>query len=673
MINVGFIRRREAGRLLERPYIDMKHKLIVLVLLFIAMLACFSLASAATDPIVCSMEVDPSTLSEPGDVTITITVSNSGDTDMTNPLTLFDPTSQVVSDFGDNGSVTLKAGEVKTWTGTWAVNQRTLENGQIVFFVKYTIIDENGGSKTQSQPIRGEIELATYEAIVTVTRTITPETAGEGQTVYVIYDISNEGTVSIKNLSLEESKDVLSEQLSIAEELKAGETAQIKLPVVMGTEDIASKGTVTYTIADGTQEYTYDLEEQVITYGEPAVIATLTADSKGVLINETIKLTLTIENTGNVDYSDVRVTDEILGDVFTNQTLPAGETLVLEKEITLTQSADFQFDILATDASGAETVYESDILSLLAVDPDEALTLELTLSSNKAEVYSTSEVVRFAVTITNSSTVDATNVNVYQADTLIYTFETIAAGDTRQLSRDVTLNMAGQYQFRAEALDALDNELTFKSNILQIAFLTPTPAPVTPDPSITATPEPTFVKATYPQISDPDIGSLPKLLRTFFYPLMIVGFALLIVAAVILLIATKKRADLRKASENALDHLERSNHRDYIEPADDKEEDLLIENDEPPVYDNQEDELSDDELPHMKYVRNAYKNADSEDQDTTQLEASDHQEWNTPDDQPSESVSSSHRRRTGRTSPYARQSTEKDLDAEAKQDDHPKE
>ncbi len=655
------------------PAIDMKHKLIVLALLFIATLALCSMASAATDPIVCTMEVDPSTLSEPGDVTITITISNAGDTDMTSPLTLFDPTSQVVKDFGDNGSVTLKAGEVKTWTGTWAVNQRTLENGQIVFFVKYTIVDDNGTSKTQSQPIRGQIEQVVYEAKIAVTRTIIPETARKDQTVNVIYDITNEGTVSIKNLTLTETKDILADKLTVAEELKAGQTAQVKLPVVMDTSDLTSKGTITYTIADGTKEQTYETDEKVIVYAEPVVIATLTADKKGVLMNETIKLTLQLDNTGNVDYSDVRVTDATLGDVFTNLTLPAGESLTLEKEITLTKSTDFQFQILAIDKTGTEVSFDSDILSLIAMDPEQALNLEMTLSSSKSEVYSTNETVRFEVLITNSSTVDATDVNVYQGTTLMYTFDSIPAGETRKLSRDVTLGMAGQYQFHAVAKDLLDNEWTFKSNILQIAFLTPTPAPVTPDPNITPTPEPTFVKATYPKISDPDIGTLPKLLRTFFYPLMIAGFVLLLVAAVILIIATKKRADLRKASQNALDHLERSSHRDYIAPAEEKEqqepEDAQPEEATEPEEDSDFDQLSDEELPHMKYVRNAYQIADQEPKDDAQPEDADLSGWETPQEEPDAPEKATHRRRSGRVSPYARQSGEPDRDSAPEEDD----
>ena len=455
--------------------IDMKQKLLVLALLFIAILAFYSLSSAATDPIVCTMEITPPALSEPGDVTVTITISNSGDTDMTEPLTLFDPTSQVVTDFGEDGSITLKAGEVATWTGTWTVNQRTLENGQIVFFVKYTLIEEDGTSKTQSQPIRGQIEKSDYTAKISVNRTIVPETAREGQTVNVVYDIVNDGTVSLTNLVLHEDKDILSDDLPIADELKEGQAAQVKLPVVMGKNDLTSGGSLTYTIADGTQEQTFEIPEQIIPFAETQIIATLSSDSKGVIVNGTIKLTLVLENIGNVDYSDVRISDPTLGDVFTNETLPAGETLTLEKEITLTQTTDYTFEIHTIDSTGTDVIYYSNTLSLIAVDPTQALELTLTLSSNKTEVYSDTEAVRFTVTIANNSTVDASNVTVYHGNTEMSTFASIPAGESKTFSRDVTLSMAGKFQFHAEATDTLENTLSFESNILQIAFLTPTP------------------------------------------------------------------------------------------------------------------------------------------------------------------------------------------------------
>ena len=83
--------------------------------------------ASEVDPIVCSMELDPNKLAAPGTVNVTITISNSGNTDMKDPVVLYDPAAQIVSDFGTNGAVLLKAGESATWTGTYDVNDRTLE------------------------------------------------------------------------------------------------------------------------------------------------------------------------------------------------------------------------------------------------------------------------------------------------------------------------------------------------------------------------------------------------------------------------------------------------------------------------------------------------------------------------------------------------------------------
>jgi len=320
--------------------------------------------SAAADSIVCSMEVAPSALSGPGDVTITITLTNTADTDMAAPLTLYDPAGQPVADFGDGGSVFLKAGEEMQWTGAWAVDQQMLDNGQIVYSFEYPLAD--GAGETQSRPIRGNIGQAD-EAHITVTRVIFPETASEGETVNVTYTIVNDGSVSVTNLALQESGDIRPQKLAVAAELQAGETAQVTLPVVMGTEKLTSKGTVSYTIAGEAQERFCALDALDIPCREPAVIAALSADSKEVPANKTVMLTLVLRNTGDHDYTNLRVTDATLGDVFTELTLLSGETLTLEKEITMTLSTTFRFDISAADTAGAEVGFTSNELTVETV------------------------------------------------------------------------------------------------------------------------------------------------------------------------------------------------------------------------------------------------------------------------------------------------------------------
>lgn len=605
----------------------MKRKLLVAVLVLLATLLVGGAALAITDPILCEMEVSPSTLSEPGEVTVTISISNSGDTDMQEPLTLYSPTSDKVTDFGDNGTVTLKAGEVKTWTGTWNVNQQTLKNGQIVFFAKYVLVSSTGERETKSQQIRGKLEVSEATTDVEIRRTISPGTAREGQEVTVKYDIVNTGTTTLKNLVLEENKDISAKSTKIDGELKAGDAAQLKYTVKMGKKNLTSSATLTYTAGSSSDKLTEKVGEQQILYGEAFMTAKLTASSKGVPINGTVTLTLELKNEGSVDYTKILVSDPTLGDVFTNQELKSGGTLTLEKEITLTKTTDYQFTITAIDNTGTEVSLSTDSLTLTAVDPNNVLHLNVVASADRTEVYTQPGIVRFTITVENDSNVDAKDVDIYHGKVKIYTFASIPAGQSRKLTRDAALSMAGKYQFTAVTVDALSNSDTFSSNEIQIAFSVPTPAPATATPPLVPTPEPTYAAITVPPISDPSVGTVAKYVRMVFYPLMIVGLILLAGASVLLVLATKKRIEQRKASEAALDHLDRAKRRDYVSPGDEPETDTEPDAPAAPVREREPvtrtggksastgntgtkesaTPAKDAELPHMKYVRNAYQ------------------------------------------------------------------
>ena len=64
-------------------------KVLILCLVFAALLLLAGVAAASeVDPIVCSMELDPNKLAGPGTVNVTITISNSGNTDLKDPVVL---------------------------------------------------------------------------------------------------------------------------------------------------------------------------------------------------------------------------------------------------------------------------------------------------------------------------------------------------------------------------------------------------------------------------------------------------------------------------------------------------------------------------------------------------------------------------------------------------------
>ncbi|MCI5957003.1 MAG: hypothetical protein MRZ54_08465 [Clostridiales bacterium] len=595
----------------------MKRKVLILSLLAALLVALVGVAMAEADPIVCSMELNPDKLTGPGTVNVTITISNSGDTDMKDPVVLYDPAAQIVADFGTNGAALLKAGESITWTGAYEVSERMLKNGAVVYYVKYTLYKDSGEAVDQSQPIRQKIELRTAEADIDVKRTISPTIAREGQEVIVRYDISNTGTVDLTDVTIQENKDIHKEKQTIPV-LKPGQTAEIRYPVTMGKKDLTSGAKITYKAETLKKAKTYTVENQKIAYGEPKLEAKLSSSAKGVTVNGTITLTLELKNTGSVDYGDMRVTDPTLGDVFTNQELKAGKTLKLEKVITVPATADYQFTVTATDATGTETSVATDAVTVTAVAPEDALHLTVSAVADRTEVFEQPGHVRFTVEVFNDSQVEAKNVQVSHGDTKIYTFESIPAGEKRSLSRDTALSMAGKYRFTVTAEDPLETSSTFQSNEIQVAFSVPTPAPATPTPAPDPTPEPTFSPATVPPITDSSVGRVPKTIQNVLLAVSIVSGVLLAASCVLLAIATKRRADQKKASEAAIDQLERAKRRDYVTPAEEEEAPEPAEEEEPVINSTALDEdltEEDFELPHMKYARSAAQPVEQQDGD----------------------------------------------------------
>ena len=114
------------------------------MLLLVALLGLLLLtgtALAADNPIKVSMQLSETEFTGPAEVTISIKISNSGDTDLPGPVKLFYPDDTAVEDFGEP---VLAAGTSKSWTGTWKVTQEQLEEGKITFRMTYSLNGDDG-------------------------------------------------------------------------------------------------------------------------------------------------------------------------------------------------------------------------------------------------------------------------------------------------------------------------------------------------------------------------------------------------------------------------------------------------------------------------------------------------------------------------------------------------
>ena len=123
----------------------MKKRFVALMLV----LACLCAhALAAGDPIKINIELSETRFSAPEEITVTVQVTNTGDTETPGSVRVYYPGGKQVEAFGEP---VLKAGQSKTCTFTWQVTQKQLDSGKIVIPVKYPVYGEDGELRNKTK------------------------------------------------------------------------------------------------------------------------------------------------------------------------------------------------------------------------------------------------------------------------------------------------------------------------------------------------------------------------------------------------------------------------------------------------------------------------------------------------------------------------------------------
>lgn len=535
-------------------------KHIALLLSLLAVMLLFALPAWAAEPISFSLSVEPASLTEPGPVTVSVRVANTGDADLTEPVSLQDPDGQIVASFGDGGQALIKQGEYVTAQQTYNVTREQLSDGKLTYTLSYNQVDENGNVVVQTLAKSAEIAYTGTHVDLTVNRTIDPEVVRRDKTVNVQYELYNAGNVEIKNIRVRENSSVSGTAQTVAS-LAPGERKTIQFTATMGSNDMTSAGRVTYTAGEDTQ--TVSLPEVTIPRANPGLELgdILTADQTAITNGETVTLTLTIKNNGNITYSNITVTDAKYGELFTNLTLGAGETLVKEKQFTLSETTAFKYTITLPDNTGTTSTVTSNEVKVSVYDPAQVLMLNLMAETDTPTIASSPADVAFTLTLTNNSSFEAKNVQLRHGSTNIYTVESLKPGETVNVTRMFTVSQAGKFRFTASAKDALDNTVSFDSNEIVLTYAAPvitaTMAPVvTPAPLVTVTAAPI-------DVLEPATVQTNRLLRYAAIALV----ALFAVTFVLFVVSTVMRAKRRSAHRSAYDHMTLADKRDYKEPA----------------------------------------------------------------------------------------------------------
>ncbi|MBQ7455264.1 MAG: hypothetical protein IJS53_02370 [Clostridia bacterium] len=532
-------------------------KRFALVLALLALVLLFALPAMAEEDVIFSLSVDPETLTEPGPVTVSIRVANNSGKDMTEPVTLYDPDGKVVASFGDGGAAVLQKDAIVTAQQTYQVSQSQLKEGRLTYMLSY-----KQGDTVQEVFKHVEIAYAGTHAELIVNRVIMPDVVRSGETVTVQYELYNAGNVEIRNIRVRENSSLSGASQAVAT-LAPGERTTLKFTASMGSADLKSQGVVTYYEGTGGQQKKITLDEVTIPRAVPGLVLNdmLSADRTAITSGETVTLTLTIKNNGNISYSNISVLDAKYGELFTNLTLGPGETLVKEKQFTLSETTTFKYTVVLPDNTGNSHTETSNEVKVSVYDPSQVMMLSVTAEADTTTIASMPADVRFTVTVTNNSPREAKNIKVLHGSVQVATISSLAPSESAVITRDFTISQAGKFRFTASALDALNNTVTFDSNELTITYAAPTATP-TMAPVVTIAPLVTLTVAPI-EVLEPVTIQTNAILRI----VAIVLVALFAVVFALFVVSTVMRAKRRNASRSAYDHMELGGTRDYTEPA----------------------------------------------------------------------------------------------------------
>ncbi len=565
-------------------------KLSVLAALTLALLLLCA-GALAGDVIQGTVAVSPKNLTGTGTVTVNITVSNISDDPDPVAVTLLDPNGNIVQDFGSGGVVYLKSMESRNYTGTWAVTEQQLEKGRVIYQLKYTAVTADGVKTPISEPIADTITFTSAEPNILVDRRTPNGSVVEGQAVKIGYVVTNTGGVDLTNITIKDPEIITGDPLTIAL-LKPTETVELSASYTAGATSKTSIITLSYsyskngkteTLENTSSPYVIDVTMQDISIQLAASQSIVNKDDK-------IDLILNITNRSNLSYTNVTITDPLLGTVEPGITLRPNSTEKITRNVTVAKSNVYRFTLTAKDSTGAEiTVVSNDCSVQTIQDQGSAVTaitpsnlaLEIVAEADRPFIYTQPSDIIFQIKVTNNSTAAIENITVAAVPpqsgtaTTIKTIEKLEPGESVTFSKLLRASVGGQYAFSANVKGA-DGEVAklAESTPIQVTFQvtsappTPSPEPTLP-PTVPPSAEPTVDPAGRPWDDQGDSEGGQN--RTLLYVIAIVLGVVIVAVVVIAVMDTRRRQPQgpsyrprqQQGPTTVIDSLQRTERRDY--------------------------------------------------------------------------------------------------------------
>lgn len=263
---------------------------------------------------------------------------------------------------------------------------------------------------------------------VTFTRTISPDKASayKGDAITVTYTVTNEGASDITNVSVADEGMPGMPQSAVS--VAAGQSKEFKSTFDMSA-DFTSAPTLTYTL--GGSARTAACPAKSMTMKVVQLDATLSAMPASTAPGGGVLLVCGLANSGNVQLSDLEISDGRGVRYYSFALLDKGGTQTYSRKVVLTQTAKFELTVTAKDDTGKTWSFKTNELEVKVSSDGSEYNLDIDANPDALQIAGPGEV-GFEIVISNNGPGPVFDAYVTdQNGNTIESFASLPPGNTR--------------------------------------------------------------------------------------------------------------------------------------------------------------------------------------------------------------------------------------------------
>ena len=463
------------------------------------------------------MTARPEELVEPGDVTLVFTIENISDRDAQNVYLssadglLSEPIGQIA------------AGEVQVFNRTHSVTAAELDAGEILYTVSHDDPLEPEGKVNYSA--QAQIRRSVLRPEAEFTRQFSSRSVTAGSALTIVYRMRNTGNVALTDLRVQ---DTLGDFTGRVDRLDVGESRALVSRVTVTEESVSSASLSYGAEGAGDEIFVRTLEEAAVSLAEGQLSHSFSAAERDAAAAD---VTLTLRNTGNVDYRAVCVTDALNGGVIADAlVVPAGgDPVEVRRTCPVRGNGGFRWRVSGVNAAGERIDFTTELLVLPPAPAGEPAPLRVSAEALTPRIRRAGSVT-LRVRVENPGGTDVQDISLSEAELgTLRNFAVLPAGDTIERDVSVYVDADASFSFAISYADA-DGQP-------QSVTTAPVEVVIAPDGALPEDAKNSFFDFSGNSIK---IGG-----SSTFAVLLIAGFVALL-ALIVMLIVASRRARLEK-------------------------------------------------------------------------------------------------------------------------------